>query len=335
MRRYVFDTFGCQNLKLTEAATPEPGPGEVRVDVQAISLNYRDVLVTEGHYNPKMRLPATPISDGAGVISAVGEGVERVRMGDRVMSHFVAGWLDGPFRGEYGRTTLGTPGPGLAAEQVVLPADAVLPIPPQYAVEEAATLPIAALTAWSVLKTIADLQPGQTVLTLGTGGVSVFAVQLAQALGARVIVTSSRDEKLRRAEELGADHGINYANHPDWEARVLEYTGGAGVDVVVETVGARTLNQSLKAAHPGGVIGLLGALHGMQAEINAGLILMKRLRVEGVLVDSRRAFENLVAFLDEHDVRPVIDQRYPFDRLGEAFWCMQQGRHFGKIVVTL
>jgi len=335
MRIYRFVSFGLENLKLEEAAPPQPGPGQVRLEVRALSLNYRDLLVLNGLYNPKLKLPATPVSDAAGVVQAVGPGVERVRAGDCVTSHFVSGWLSGPFRQEYLNTTLGTPAAGMAGEQVVLPAEAVVPMPAGYDFEQAATLPIAALTAWSALKTVGHVQPGQTVLTLGTGGVSIFALQLAKALGARVIITSRSDQKLARARQLGADCTINYATTPDWEQAVLEYTGGTGVDLTVETVGPGTLDRSLKATRAGGIVALLGALTGRQGMVTTGLILMKRLRVEGIMVDSRAAFEEMNAFLTAQGIQPVIDRRFPFDQLPEALRCLEAGEHFGKIVVTL
>jgi NADPH:quinone reductase-like Zn-dependent oxidoreductase len=335
MRAYRFDAFGLEHLKLVDARPQTPGPGEVALDLRAFSLNYRDLLVIKGLYNPKLKLPATPVSDGAGVVSAVGEGVTRVRVGDRVMSHFVAGWIDGPFRQQYTATTLGTPGVGLAAQQVILPAEAVVPIPAGYDFAQAATLPIAALTAWSALVTVGDVRPEQTVLTLGTGGVSIFALQLARALGARVIITSSSDDKLARTRQLGAYGTINYRSRPDWEQAVLELTGGAGVDLTVETVGPGTLDQSLKATRAGGTVALLGALTGRQGTVTTGLILMKRLRIVGIMVDSRAAFEALCGFLVEHGIQPVIDQCFSFEHLPYAFRCMEAGHHFGKIVVTV
>lgn len=335
MRAYRFAAFGLEHLKLEEVPAPRPGPGEVVLDVKSVSLNYRDLLVIKGLYNPRLRLPAVPLSDGAGVISGVGPGVTRVRVGDRVMSHFVSGWIDGPFKQEYLGTTLGTPAAGLAAEQVVLPAEAVVPVPAGYDFEQAATLPIAALTAWSALQTVGRVQPGQAILTLGTGGVSIFAVQFAKALGARVIITSRGDAKLDRARALGADHTINYARTPDWEQAVLEYTGGVGVDLTVETAGPGTLDRSLKATRAGGIVALLGALTGRQGPVTTGLVLMKRLRIEGIMVDSRAAFEAMNRFLEARRIAPVIDRRYRFEQLPDALRCMEAGEHFGKIVAAL
>lgn len=336
MRGYRFNEFGLDKLKLEQMAEPpEPGPGEVLLDVKALSLNYRDLMVVRGHYNPKLKLPATPLSDGAGVIAAVGPDVTRVRRGDAVTSHFISGWIDGPVRGEYVRTTLGTPGPGLAAERVVLPAEAVVPVPQGYTFAQAATLPIAALTAWSALRTATHLEPRQTILTLGTGGVSIWALQFAKQMRATAIITSSSDEKLEWARGLCADHGINYRTHPDWEGEVLDLTGGVGVDVTVENGGPGTLNKSLMATCAGGTIALLGALTGRKGEIDTGLVLMKRIHIAGIFVDCRRAFEEMNRFIEQHDIKPVIHQTFAFDALSDAFRLMEAGGHFGKIVVAV
>jgi len=334
VRAYHFAEFGIDHLKLETEPPPSPGPGEVIVEVKAISLNFRDLMVVKGVYNPKLALPARPISDGAGVVAAVGEGVTGVRVGDRVVSHFISGWIDGPFRAEYGPTTLGTPRPGLACEQVALPAQAVLSIPAKYDFAQASTLPIAALTAWSALVTEGNVQARQTVLTLGTGGVSLFAVQLAKARGARVIVTSSSEEKLARVRALGADHTINYRAREDWDTAVLEATGGFGADLTVETGGAGTLPRSLKATRAGGKVCFLGALTGLKTELNLATLMMKRLHLAGMFVDSRAAFEAMNRFLEEHAIEPVIDRRFAFEQLPEALRCMERGEHFGKIVLT-
>jgi NADPH:quinone reductase-like Zn-dependent oxidoreductase len=333
MRAYRFDRFGLENLKLVETDPPRPGPGEVVVDIRAFSLNFRDLLVIKGLYNPKLKLPAVPISDGVGFVSAVGEGVERVKVGDKVVSHFVSGWIDGPFQAEYAATTLGLPRAGLAAEQAALPAEAVLPVPKGYDFAQAATLPIAALTVWSALVTEGHLQAGQTVLTLGTGGVSIFALQFAKAMGANVVITSSSDRKLERARQLGADHTINYRTHPDWDEEVLRCTDGAGADVTVETGGAGTLNQTMKATRAAGLIAMLGALTGLRAEIDLAPVLMKHLRIAGILVGSRAAFEEMNRFIEEHAIQPVIDRVYPFEQLPDALRLMEAGGHFGKIVI--
>jgi NADPH:quinone reductase-like Zn-dependent oxidoreductase len=335
MLAYRFDQFGLENLKLEIFDVSRPGPGEILLDVKAVSLNYRDLIVIKGWYNPKLPLPAIPLSDGAGVVAAVGPGVTRVKPRDCVTSHFISAWIDGPFKAEYPGTTLGLPRAGLAAQQVVLPADAVVPIPADYDFQQAATLPIAALTAWSALVTEGRLQPGQTVLTLGTGGVSIFAVQFAKKLGAGVIITSGSDDKLARAKELGADFGVNYRANPDWEKEVLRLTDRRGADVVVENGGAGTLSRSLRAVRAGGVIAMLGALTGLQDKVDLAPILMKRIRIAGIMVDSRAAFEAMNRFIEQHRLKPVIDRVFPFEQLPEALRLMEAGGHFGKIVLTL
>lgn len=334
MRAWEFDRFELESLRLVERPDPQPSAGQIVLDVRALSLNYRDLLVISGGYNPRLKLPATPLSDAAGVVAAVGEGVSRVKPGDAVATHFVSEWIDGPFRAAYTASTLGTPGPGLAAERVALAAEAVVPLPPNLTFEQAATLPIAALTAWSALVTEGRVEAGQTVLTLGTGGVSIFALQLARALGARVIVTSSSDEKLARAAQLGADAGVNRRAEPRWDKRVLELTDGRGADVVVETGGVGTLTQSLNAVRAGGVVAMLGALTGLQGEVNLANVLMKRVRVAGILVDSRRAFEDMLRFIEQQRIEPVISDRFAFDALPDALRHMRAGGHFGKIVLT-
>jgi NADPH:quinone reductase-like Zn-dependent oxidoreductase len=335
MRAYRFNAFGLENLKLENVAAPVPGPGEVRLDVQALSLNYRDLMVVKGLYNPRLRLPAAPLSDGAGAISAVGPGVTHVTVGQQVCSHFISGWLDGRFRAEYAGTTLGTPGPGLAAEQVILPAGAVVPIPLGYDFAEAATLPIAALTAWSALRTVANVTAGQRVLTLGTGGVSIFALQLAKLMRAQVIITSSSDEKLELARRLNADYLINYKSRPDWETLVLEFTQGEGADLTVETGGAGTLAKSMRATRAEGIIAMLGALTGLKSELDLRPVLSRRLRIAGVFVDSRAAFEAMNRFIEEHGLKPAISRRFPFEELPAGLRAMEAGEHFGKIVVEL
>lgn len=335
MRTYRIPSFGLDHLELVDTDPPAPGHGEVALDVEAFSLNYRDLLVINGAYNPKLPLPAVPVSDGAGVVSAVGEGVTRVKPGERVMTHFVADWIDGEFERRYVGSTLGVPGPGLAAEQVVLPERTVLPIPKNFDSVQASTLPIAALTAWSVLATVGQLEAGETVLTLGTGGVSIFALQLGKAMGARVIITSSSDEKLERAKELGADHAVNYRENPRWDKSVLELTDGEGADVVVETAGIATMTASMKATAAGGVVGVLGGVTGLSGEVNIAPLAMKRLRVFGILVDSRTQFEKLVTFLETYRIEPVIDRRFSFEQFPEALRHMEEGKHFGKIVVEL
>lgn len=332
MRRYTLTNFGLANLKLESVEPPPLLPGHVRVDMRALSLNYRDLLVMEGHYNAKLRLPITPISDGAGVVLEAAPDVRDFCPGDPVLSVFVPDWLGGQYRMEYLRSTLGTPGPGWAAEQVVLPTAALMKMPDALDFAAAATLPIAAVTAWSALHA-GGFHGGTTVLTLGTGGVAIFTLQLAKALGARVLITSSSDEKLAHARQLGADVTINYRATPDWDAQVLKQTGGLGADLIVETAGAATLGQSLNACRASGTIALLGALGNMLGQLNTGPLIMKQIRLIGIMVGSRMAAEDVLAFVVRQRIKPVIDRRFAFDELPQALAAMKSAAHFGKIVV--
>ena len=338
----VEDEFGLEHLELVERPDPEPGPGEVLLAMRAASLNFRDLLMVRGHYNPDQPLPLVPCSDGVGEVIGVGKGVERWREGDRVMPIFAQGWLGGRQRTEHVRTTLGGPLDGTLSERMALPAESVVRVPEHLSDEEAAALPCAAVTAWHALvggggegSGGTPIQAGDTVLALGTGGVSIFALQLAQLFGARVIVTSSSDEKLERARELGAEDGVNYRETPRWGKRVKELTGGRGVDRIIEVGGAGTLAQSLQAVRPGGEIALIGVLSGTATELDIIPILMRGVRVQGVLVGSREHFEDLCRALAAHETHPVVDRVFPFDEAPRAFEHMASGSHFGKICVRL
>jgi NADPH:quinone reductase-like Zn-dependent oxidoreductase len=297
---------------------------------RAWSLNYRDLLVVKGLYNPKLRLPLVPLSDGAGAVAAVGEGVARVQVGDRVAGIFMQKWLSGGVTEEAARSSLGGGGPGMLAEYVVLHEDGVVRVPEHLSDEEAATLPCAAVTAWHALVVAGRVKAGDTVLTQGTGGVSLFALQFARLMGARVLATSGSDAKLRRVLEMGASEGINYKTTPEWGQKARELTGGAGVDHVVEVGGAGTLPQSLKAVRMGGHISLIGILSGA-GEVNPTSILMKNVRVQGIYVGSRVMFEAMNRAIALHRLRPVVDKVFAFGEVREALHHMESARHFGKI----
>jgi NADPH:quinone reductase-like Zn-dependent oxidoreductase len=325
--------FGMASLTLTERPVPPVQPGMVLVQMRAASLNYRDLLVTLGKYNPRMQLPRIPLSDGVGVVVAVGPGVTRVWPGDRVAGCFFQNWTDGALSEEGAKSTLGGDRDGMLAEQVLLEENGVVPVPAYLTDEEAATLPCAALTAWNALVNYGGLKAGDTVLVQGTGGVSIFALQFARLMGARVIVTSSSDEKLARAEKLGASAGVNYRTHPKWEDAVRELTGGIGVDHVVEVGGAGTLAQSFKAVRRSGRISVIGVLSGAAAEVNPMPVLMRGLTLQGIFVGSRRMFLDMNRALVASSLRPVVDRVFPFKEAKEAFAYLHSGAHFGKVVI--
>lgn len=336
MRAYEIErASGIDALTLVEKPTPTPGPGQVLVRLRSASLNYRDLMVVEGRYPAAgLKLPLVPLSDGAGEVVALGPGVTSLKVGDRVASSFFQGWVDGPFDSKKGATALGGAIDGVLAEQVVLEEAGAVKFPDHLSFEDAATLPCAAVTAWVGLVELGGLKAGETVLAQGTGGVSVFALQIAKALGARVLLTSSSDEKLARGKALGADGLINYKTSPDWAARALELTGGRGVDHILEVGGAETLPQSLRASREGGHVTVTGLLTGSFGNVDEAKNNERKVRVDRVYVGSVRHFEALNRLIGEAGLRPVIDERvFGFDQAAEAFRYLKSGAHFGKIVI--
>lgn len=327
--------FGLDHLALVERPDPRPGPGQALVRLRAASLNFRDLLTVEGKYNPKQKLPLIPCSDGAGEVVEVGEGVTRVQPGDRVCTVFAQKWLAGRPTRERLRSTLGGPLDGTLAELALFDQEGLVKTPGSLTDEEAATLPCAAVTAWSALVTEGNLTAGDTVLVQGTGGVSLFALQLAKILGARVIATSSSDEKLERVRAMGADETINYSEIPAWGARARELTDGVGVDHVVEVGGAGTLQQSLQATRFGGTISLIGNLAGTRTELLLTHVFMQKIRLQGILVGDRESFEAMNRAIALNGLKPVIDRVFPLEEAPAAFRTMAAGGHFGKIVVMM
>jgi NADPH:quinone reductase-like Zn-dependent oxidoreductase len=322
---------GLDRIAMEEREIPEPGPGEVLVRVRASSLNFHDFAVVAGMIpTPDGRIP---MSDGAGEVTAVGVGVTALTVGDRVLSTFFPNW---PAGGPTAARLTGVPGDhvdGFASEYVALPASAVTRLPAGWSFEEAATLPCAALTAWRALVVEARIKPGDVVLTQGTGGVSIFAVQLAKAAGATVVATSSSAEKLERLRALGADHLINYKETADWGDVAATLTGG--VHAVVEIGGPGTMAQSIQACHIGGHISLIGVLTGMSGEIPTALAMGKNVTIKGVTVGSIQDQEDMIAAIDAAGIRPVIDSVYPLDQIAAAFAHQISQRHFGKICLRL
>lgn len=335
MKVWNIPAFGIDKLAQVEVPEPEPGPGQVVMEVHACSLNYRDLITVQGKYNPKLRLPRVPLSDGAGLVHSIGEGVTEFKVNDRVAAIFMQNWFEGaPSAAKY-RGALGGDIDGMAAQYVVLDARGVIRVPGYLSFAEAATLPCAAVTAWSALHRTGPLPSGSTVLIQGTGGVSIFALQLAKAMGMRVLGTSSSDEKLERARTLGLDAGVNYKNTPDWANWALEQTGGEGVDLVIEVGGAGTFNESLRAAKIGGSIAQIGILSQGGQAVEVSMILRKQLRVQGIYVGSRTDFEALNRSLEVSRIQPVIDREFAFDQFPDAVKTMESASHLGKLAVRM
>jgi NADPH:quinone reductase-like Zn-dependent oxidoreductase len=333
MRAWQFSSFGLDSLEFVERPTPTPGPGEVLVGVRAISLNYRDLLVVRGQYNPHMHLPRIPCSDGAGEVVAVGEGVSVWKPGDRVCGIFMQNWLDGPLTRIRARGALGGDVDGMLTDYVVLRETGLVAIPDHLSFQEAATLPCAAVTAWNALA-VGDLKPGSTVLIQGTGGVSIFALQFARLRGARVLGISSSDEKLERASSMGLDAGLNYRETPNWERWVLDQTGGEGVDLVVEVGGAGTLARSLQSIRFGGTVAQIGVLTESADPFPVPLLLHKVARLQGIYVGSRRDFVQMNRAISLAELRPVGEE-FHWSQTREVLARLEEGSHFGKMVLTV
>ncbi|HEY4416615.1 MAG TPA: NAD(P)-dependent alcohol dehydrogenase [Verrucomicrobiae bacterium] len=329
----LHDQAGPGSLRLVEIPQPRAGAGQVLVRVRANALNYRDLMIADGRYG-KIKPPLIPLSDGAGEVAAVGEGVSRWKAGDRVAGIFFQGWTTGAFQREIPGTALGGAQSGMLAEFVVLPEVGLVAIPPHLSFEEAATLPCAGVTAWHALVAQGKVSAADTVLLLGTGGVSLFALQIAKLHGARVIITSSSDEKLARAQALGADATINYRAVPDWAETVFELTQKTGVNHVVEVGGADTFAKSLRSLAPGGQVHVVGGVSGFTSDVPLREILGKLAVVRGIFVGSRDMFEGLNRALTQAQVRPVIDRVFPFAEAAAAYHHLQSGAHFGKVVIS-
>jgi len=333
MRAWQISSFGVDSLEFVERPTPSPGPGEVLVAVRAISFNYRDLLLVKGIYNPKLKLPRIPCSDGAGEVAAVGEGVTAWKLGDRVAGIFMQNWLDGALTSARARGALGGDIDGTLAEYIVLKETGLVALPEHLSFQEAATLPCAAVTAWNALGA-GDLKPGETVLIQGTGGVSIFALQFARLRGARVLGISGSDEKLERACSLGLDAGLNYMDKPDWDRCALEQTGGDGVDLVVEVGGMGTLPRSLRAIRIGGTVAQVGVLSGAAEALPISSILHKQARIQGIYVGSRKDFLEMNKAVALAVLRPVGEE-FHWTQAREALGRMEEGSHFGKLVLTV
>ncbi len=334
MQQWQIPAFGIDSLEVKEGVSRTAKAGEVVVRVRAMSLNYRDLMMVKGFYNPKLALPRIPCSDGAGDVIAVGEGVTQWKVGDRVAGIFMQNWQDGPPTPANTKGALGGDIDGMLATEVVLPESGLVRIPEHLTYEEAATLPCAGVTAWNALFTWARTKPGDTVLIQGTGGVSMFALQFAKMAGARVLGTSGSDQKLEQAKALGLDAGFNYKTNPDWDKWAVEQTGGKGVDLVVEVGGAGTLGRSLKAVAMGGTVAQIGVLTGGPDTVDVRPILTKHIQVYGVYVGSKENFNRMNTAIAQTVMHPVVGETFAFDNAPEAFRTMEKSSHFGKIVIT-
>jgi NADPH:quinone reductase-like Zn-dependent oxidoreductase len=334
MRALQAHAFGIDALRLGEAEVPRPRRGEILIRVRAASLNYRDLVILKGAYLPNLPMPYVPASDACGEVVEIGEEVSRFKVGDRAMPIYTQGWHDGmPTPEQRTKRTLGAPLTGVLQEFVCVPAEDAVAVPNHLTDVEAATLPIAAVTAWSTLIEGA-VKAGATVLVQGTGGVALFALQFAKLFGASVVILSSSDEKLARAQRLGADIGINYRSTSNWEPLVRDATRGRGADIVVETAGA-TLQKSIGALAFGGFVGVVGFVAGMDATIQLRTVIGPMVRIQGIAVGSRARFEAMNRAIEQHRLRPVVDSTLPFENAAEAFRRMERGEHFGKIVITI
>jgi NADPH:quinone reductase-like Zn-dependent oxidoreductase len=336
MKAYrIFSGRNENALERFERKTPSPEAREVRIQVRAVSLNYRDLMIASGSYPVSSEHPPIAVADGAGNVAAVGNEVTRFRVGDRVASIYFAKWIDGDPTPEKTALVPGASLDGMLAEEVVVHEDFLVAVPPHLDFNEAATLPCAGVTAWHAVFVEGRVKPGDSVLLLGTGGVSIWALQLAKAAGLRTIITSSSDEKLRRARALGADEILNYRTQPEWQDEVLRLTGGRGVDLVIEVGGTGTLNRSIAATRMGGTIVLVGGVSGFAAELQIVPMLVGSKRVIGISVGSRTMFEALNRFVAAAGIRPVIDKIFGFDQAREAYAHLKSAAHFGKLVIRV
>jgi NADPH:quinone reductase-like Zn-dependent oxidoreductase len=331
---FVLGSTSLDGLRRSERPEPKPGPFDVAVRMRAVALNYRDHAIITGRYRYNLDHDTIPLSDGAGEVVAVGEKVTRFKTGDRVIPTFFQIWIDGA--PPKNRSALGAPLDGTLAEYVCLNEEGWVAMPKRLSFEEAATLPCAGPTAWNALMNAGTrIKPGDTVLCLGTGGVSMFALQFARAAGARVIVTSSSDEKIERARGFGASEGVNYKTHPDWEKEVLALTGGRGVDCVIENGGIATLQRSFQCVGWGGKVTLIGVLAGREGSANPHDLMFKNASLQGIGVGSRAGLEQLIQAMEVNDIKPIVDKIFCFDDALAAFREQTSGSFMGKIVIHM
>ena len=334
MKVWELAGFGLESLRQAERDVPEPGDNEILVRVSAVSLNARDKLLVDGVYNPALHFPMVQGSDAVGQVVKIGKNVTRVQPGDRILTNFATRWLEGPPQLEESSYSLGSVISGVLAEQIVIDEQIAVKAPAYLTDVEAATLPCAAVTAWYAVADRAKISSGQIVVVQGTGGVSLFALQIANALGAKVIVTSSSDEKIERAKQIGAAYGVNYVQQPEWDQAVLKLTSGKGADLVVEVAGGENLGRSLQAAKIGGHVAMIGFLNGVSAQVPLFPFVVKQLTLGGISVGSRATFEQMLGRFEQWQLHPVIDAVYSFEETLAAYKHLYRGA-FGKIVIRL
>lgn len=335
MKAWLLKDFGLNNLQQGEVPTPKAQSGELLIKVGAVSLNFRDKAIVDGIYEPhRVPKPLIPVSDAVGTVIAVGDGVTRFKVGDRINTTLYTKWLDGAPAPDETDYCLGSPLPGGLAEFMTIHEDSAVLAPETMSDEEASTLPIAALTAWYCLMDVGNLQPGQTVLVQGTGGVSIFAAQIAIAHGAKVIATSSSDANLAKIEEMGVTHGINYRTYPKWEEQVLALTDGKGVDITIDVAGGNGINQSIQATKVAGVVAQVGFLTGQSANLDIMPLIFRQTTLRGICVAPRSSFERMNPFLNKHKIKPVIDHVYSFNEAVQAYEHLARGA-FGKLVIKI
>lgn len=334
MKTYIVNAENTENpLEFKDVPTPVAGAGEVLVQIRANSLNFREGIILKGGYPRNAKTPVVPASDMAGVVTAIGAGVTQFKVGDRVMANFMRDWVSGQVTEEVLWTSFGGGVDGFLAEYTAVPEKSLVHIPAHLSFEEAATLPCAAVTAWNAL-TSAGIKAGDTVLLLGTGGVSIFGLQFAKAFGARVIITSSNNEKLAKARELGADETINYKTHPDWQVEARKLTQGRGVDIVLEVGGSGTLERSIQSVRVGGTVSLIGLMARAEQEPSMLPLLLNAITLRGIYVGSVEMFQAMNRAIEANKIKPIVDKVFTFAQAKEAFAYVQTQQHFGKVVIS-
>jgi NADPH:quinone reductase-like Zn-dependent oxidoreductase len=337
MKAVVLEKFGIEHLKIREVATPKPIRNEVLVKIKAVSLNYLDGILANGSFSNTLQFPYIPASDGCGIVAEIGPDVTQWEVGDRVVIQYVQKWTRGAISKESNAVRVAWQTPGVMAGYACIPEYGLVKSPDNLSFEETATLPIAALTAWHALINQANLRLGQTVLTQGTGGVSLFALQIAKAAGARVIATTSSPEKAEKLKRLGVTDVINYHEYPDWHQQVLALTNGEGVDITLDIAGTDTIGQSLLSVKENGFVGTAGFISGssLPLDIHQHKINMSFLSIQGLAVGSAESFAALNRAIEVADIHPVIDSVFPMEQVRDAYQLLERGGHFGKIVVEV